>query len=96
MRRETTDAESERVQALVEDGVRRRTVAAGLLTVAGVALIDDEVLAQAGITGIDILNVALNLEYLEAEFDTVATTGGGSGNWGLASAAGCVFFVRSW
>jgi hypothetical protein len=57
----------------------RKAGAAGAVSMAGTGL------AQSAITDVDIVNFALNLEYLEAEFYSVATSGRTIDQFGLAT-----------
>jgi hypothetical protein len=79
---------------------RRAAILMGGAALAGMAMSRSAVAQSSGVTDTDILNFALNLEYLEAQFYTLATTGKtidqiGIGITGGNGAAGGTVTVKS-
>lgn len=79
---------------------RRAAMMLGGAALAGMAISRSAVAQAAAVTDADILNFALNLEYLEAQFYTLATTGKtidqiGIGITGPSGAAGGTVTVKT-
>ena len=93
-------AETQQLDAIIAG--RRRMLALGGTALAGIAFAGvNRAFAQSTVTDADILNFALNLEYLEAQYYTYATTGsslsanGGSINGGGSGATGGTVTIKS-
>ena len=67
---------------------RRSALMMGGAALAGLAFTSRRAEAQATVTDADILNFALNLEFLEAQFYTLATTGKTLSQIGMSTASG--------
>ncbi len=67
---------------------RRAAMLLGGAALAGVVLTSKAMAQSAAVTDADILNFALNLEYLEAQFYTLATTGKTLSQIGIGIAGG--------
>src|SRR5471030_2161783 len=85
-------AEKQKFEELIAQSPNRRSFVTklGLAGAAAGAMAATKGIAQTppGPTDIDILNFALNLEYLEAEFYTYATTGASISQLGISVTGG--------
>jgi hypothetical protein len=77
-----------RIESSCEIPSRRAAIALGGAALAGLALGSRAVAQSSGPSDTDILNFALNLEFLEAQFYTLATTGMTLDQMGISTKSG--------